>query len=162
MFWFTEDTDEDTEEYGDCDSDEDSYYDSDETSFSINQLDANNETILTIKIHKDTHLHSYLSQGNQKTDFPEDRGMCNIDDCADAHFGPKQLPQGEPKIIRIGGREVILFSYFRYGMKASIFGWCLTEGREVLQLAGACFFMHQIHQQIIIFCPPHICQQVID
>ena len=47
-------------------------------------------------------------------------------------------------------------------MKASIFGWCLTEGREVLQLAGACFFMHQIHHQIIVFCPPHICHQVID
>ena len=87
--------------------------DTKKASFSVSQLDAHTKLISTIKIHKHTRLHNYLKEGNP------------------TEYGSRQLPQGEPKMIEIGGKEVIVFSHWEYGMKASIFGYCLSEGREI-------------------------------
>ena len=71
------------------------------------------------------------------------------------------------------GSDLILFSYFQMGLKASMFGFSTKRSKEVVQLAGASFFVHQYvpkteeHEkddqsmQIIVFCPNKICARTI-
>lgn len=46
-------------------------------------------------------------------------------------------------MIKVNNQELILFSHFQFGQKVSMYGFSPKEGKEVVQLAGACFFVHQ-------------------
>jgi len=69
-------------------------------NFSVNMISGDSSDVKTSKISKDSFLHTYLSLGNDTV----------TDDYEEYH-----LPQGEPKMVKMNGQELILFSYFKMG-----------------------------------------------